>query len=442
MDTAAALPHFRLPAARPVAARQVKVSIWPIVIVIYATLLPREVRFDFSGLEFYVDRIALMLTLPWVIYKISQRAIRFVLPDWLMLAFGALLIISMTKVYGLERALPSGGALAFDSVAGYYLARISFRSLDDIRRALIVAAPGFFLAGASVMAESISHRFIVRPFFMSIFGAISYTGGGVDVVLDQLRYDVRNGLLRGYGPWPHPILAGLHLATLLPVYWMSGLRGWPKMLGVLAALMAIFTVSSAAVLGLVLAILFIFYDWLTQRVRGLGWSYFLLFAAMALAIIQVSANSGVIGIVSQYATFDNSTAYFRQLIWEYGTQSVWAHPWFGIGLEAYERPDWMVTTSVDNHWLLYAMRYGLPAASAILGATIVAAVALGNSSRRAPLTDARFFRGIAMSLCVLMLMMWSVTLQGGTLTWFTLLLGGCVACAQRSYRSVGITVRR
>lgn len=441
MATAAALPHFRLPTVRPVAARQVTVSIWPIVIVIYATLLPREVRFDFSGLEFYVDRIALMLTLPWVIYKISQRAIRFVLPDWLVLISGVLLVVSMTKVYGLARALPSGGALAFDSVAGYYLARISFRSLDDIRRALIVTAPGFLLAGASVMVESISHRFIVRPFFMSIFGSISYAGGGVDVVLDQLRYDVRGGLLRAYGPWPHPIIAGLHLATLLPVYWMSGVRGWPRLLGILAAFMAIFTVSSAALLALALAIIFISYDALTHRVRGLSWGYFFLAAGIAAAIIQAMVGGGVVGVLTRYATLDSSTAYFRQAIWEFGSQSVWAHPWFGIGLEAYERPDWMLTQSVDNHWLLWAMRYGLPAAAAIFGATIISVIALANSSTRATPVDARFFRGIAMSMAVLILMMWTVTLQGGTLTWFTLLLGGCVACAQRSYRSVDFTLR-
>ena len=47
--------------------------------------------------------------------------------------------------------------------------------------------------------------------------------------------------------------------------------------------------------------------------------------------------------------------------------------------------------------------------------------------------DAGFYRGIAMSLGLLIVMGFSVAYQGGTLTWFTILLGGCVACAQHTY---------
>ncbi len=35
------------------------------------------------------------------------------------------------------------------------------------------------------------------------------------------------------------------------------------------------------------------------------------------------------------------------------------HPLLGIGLNDWARPDWM-SPSVDNFWLLMAMRYGLP----------------------------------------------------------------------------------
>lgn len=417
------------------AAQPQAVAIWPAVLVIYATLLPREVNVEIAGLYFFMDRIALICALPWIIYKINQRVIRFVLPDWLVMFTGLWLVISIAVNYDMSRAITSGGSLALDTVGGYYLARISFRSVNDIRRAFILAAPGFALASGLLVVESLSHRLFVRPFFISIFGPITYAGGGTDVVLDTLRVDVRMGLVRGYGSWAHPILAGLHLATLLPVFWMSGIRGWPRTLGVLASLGAVFTISSAAFGALILSIGLISYDRLTRIVHGLNWRQFLLLLSLSLFVIQLAVGGGVLGFVTRYLTFDSWTAYFRQFIWQYGSQSVMNHPMFGIGFEPYERPEWMVTQSVDNHWLLFAMRYGLPCGVAIFSAGIVALLGLGRSASHAPTTDARFYRGIAIALALLMLMMWTVTLQGGTLTWFTLLLGGCVACGQHSFRA-------
>jgi len=120
-------------------------------------------------------------------------------------------------------------------------------------------------------------------------------------------------------------------------------------------------------------------------------------------------------------------------IWQYATQSVLAHPWVGIGFDPYRRPDWMLTTSIDAHWLLYAVRFGLPAALALFFACIAALGGLFRAEAMANVADAGFYRGIAMSLSMLIIMGFSVTYQGGTLTWFTILLGACVACAQHSY---------
>ena len=59
--------------------------------------------------------------------------------------------------------------------------------------------------------------------------------------------------------------------------------------------------------------------------------------------------------------FEDESAYYRLAIWEYGTANVTNHPWFGVPLGTWERPDWMVSTTVDNYWLLFAMSGGLPA---------------------------------------------------------------------------------
>jgi O-antigen ligase len=150
-------------------------------------------------------------------------------------------------------------------------------------------------------------------------------------------------------------------------------------------------------------------------------------------VTSVVTNSGVITLLIRYATLDPTTGYFRHAIWQYASISVWQHPLYGIGFDNYRRPDWMVTASIDAHWLLLAVRYGLPVALAMFAASILAIGGLVRAERLANKRDSGFYRGILISFGTLVLMAFTVTLQGGVLTWFTILLGGCVACAQHVY---------
>lgn len=421
--------HSRAPAA----PQDVRVAIWPVIIVIYATLLPREMRFYVGGLAFYADRVGLILVLPYIVKKLIDGAIRFVLPDVLMLFTGAWMILSMIAHYGWGGGLASGGSLALDATAAYFLARISFRSLTDVRRALVVLVPGFALVGAIMMIESVSHRLLIRPFMASVFGTLPFFLGG-EAVASDLRDSVRLGLLRAYGPFVHPIVGGLYLASLLGIYSFSGLTRSPRLGGMFASAMAIFTVSSAAIAGLGLTLLMMTFEVIQRRVRELRWSHVFVAAAIAWIVIDLVSKSGAVSLLIRFISLDPATAYYRTLIWQFAGASVWVHPWVGIGFQGYDRPVWMVSESIDAHWLLLAVRFGLPVAIAQGTAVLVAIWALSNASVHASGRDQLFYRGIAISLSVLTIMMFTVTLWGGTLSWFNLLLGGAVACAQKSYR--------
>lgn len=413
-------------------AAEQHIAIWPMVIAIYATLLPREVALHFGNNYVFGDRIVLLLTLPWVMRYLWQGTIRFVLPDWLVLFSGIWKFIALWQVHGLDKALVSGLSFGFDGVAGYYLARVSFRSLDDMRRVFIVCAPGFLLAGFGLVAESISNEFLVRPLFAAIFGKITYITG-TENVNDVLQKMIRLGLMRAYGSWVHPIEAGLHLATLVPIYIMSGVRGWPKWVGIMAAFCAVFTLSSAALLILVAMYGAIAYNWLTRHVRELTWPLAFLALGAVLMVMSVSSNSGLLGLLIRFATLDPTSSYYRIAEWQYGSLSVINHPWFGVGFNGYDRPSWMVSSSIDTQWLLFAMRYGLPDAVADLLAALSAMGALLAASSLANARDRLFYRGILMCLIAFVLAGFTVSLQGGTQTWYTMLLGGCVACAQHTY---------
>ena len=73
-------------------------------------------------------------------------------------------------------------------------------------------------------------------------------------------------------------------------------------------------------------------------------------------------------VLARVVAFSSSTAWNRYLIWQFGSAELMRHPIFGMGLfEDWQRAPWM-PASIDNHWLLMSMRYGLPGIGLLLGA--------------------------------------------------------------------------
>jgi hypothetical protein len=77
--------------------------------------------------------------------------------------------------------------------------------------------------------------------------------------------------------------------------------------------------------------------------------------------LELFSNRGPVVLLIETMTLNPRTGWWRIHIWNYGTNSVYQHPIMGIGLNDWERPYWLAST-VDNFWLLMAMRHGLIAA--------------------------------------------------------------------------------
>ena len=434
-EAAERLDFFAIEAERRMDER-VRVSLVPVLVVMYAALLPREMSFNVGGLAFYTDRIAYFIIMPWVMYKLFKGAIRFVLPDFLVVISAVWAVVSLAMIYDWGRALNTGGSQLLDSTVGYFLARISFRSLQDVRRALIVLAPGLAVIGFLLFLESVTHRFIVEPIAVAMFGRLHSFFHDSDYSLMDANpaLNIRYGLWRAKANFSHSIHAGLYMTSMTALYWMSGIRGWPGRMGRWAAFAGLFTMSSAAFGTMALSLFGMGFEWLRRQVRELSWRLAFLGVGLVLIVAQLTTNIGAIGFVTRYLTFNASTAFYRQLIWTYGLDSVWAHPWFGIGYEDYERPKWMVTGSIDAHWLLLAVRSGLITAVTLFIATVMAIWVLAVASNRVNKVDRHFYRGIAIALFAFGVGMFTVALWGNLQSWFNILLGMCVACAQHSYR--------
>jgi MFS family permease len=385
------------------------------------TLLPLQAVVELGPLRLYAYRIALLLLFPWIVGQLMTGKIKLVLPDVLIMFASIWMFISFTMHMGFAGGLESGGVIGAELMSAYFIGRRCVRNQDALRRILILALPGFLFAAALVAIESITQTIFVAPFFERIFGSVL----GIDI-----RYETRLGLLRAFGPFPHPILGGLYLSSLIAIFALSGFRARTRNLGILAGCAAFFSLSSAGLIGIILNIALLSYEKIQKRVNGLSWPL-LVYTTIVISIgIELVSEGGLLSVIIRYLTFDAATGYYRLLIWEYAGADVWQHPWIGIGFAEFTRPVWMVSDSIDAHWLLLAVRYGLPCALSVFLTTILAIFAIGRATNGSSREDRSFLVGIGISLFVMAMLLFTVTLWGPTLAWFTMLLGAAVGAAR------------
>jgi len=397
------------------------VRILPVAVLLYATFLPPEARLVLAGQNLYAPRLASFILLPFLVQRLASRPPQIRSFDLLFLAGIVWMVLSFTTTYGLGEGFVRGGALALDILLPYLIARAFIENIQDFRRLLVLIAPGAFIVGISLFAESVSGQFLVRPAFAQVFGPLSsYEGGDASGTFSQ-RIEYRLGLLRAFGPFPHPIHAGLFMASMLPLFATSGLRNWPYFLGMAAAFFAFFTGSSAAYLSFFIAIGLMLYDRLRERVQIVTWPPFLLGSTLLLLALELVSKNGVIAIISRY-TINPQSASYRRIIWEYGTQSVANYPFFGIGFNSWERLKWMGST-VDNYWLLLAMRHGLVVPILFLTVSLILMVRLCRQLRGHAIIDRRFETGLVIAIFLLVVMGFTVAFAGSVLCLFFLLLG-------------------
>lgn len=402
---------------RAPADRAAKTRVWIAAALLYLLLLPNQ--FNPTIAEVYLSpfRIFLLVGSLYLLADIARQNLRFVLPDLLIVvAMAWIFLASYMSSGSLGTSLIMGGSHTVDIGLAYFLARSTIRTPTDLRRFLVLIAPGIGFVGGIVALESVSHTLIVQR----LAGAI--TGMPIPPILE-----VRMGLMRGMGPFPHPILAGIFLGSFLPIYALSSLRGWPRILGVFSSVGGVLSMSSAAMLAVVVGGILIVYDWLSERIRNLSWQMFLLFAGILYITVELVSKSGFYSILIRYASLNTATAYNRVLIWEFGTENIEKNPWFGIGYSDWDRPDWMHSGSFDHFWLIMALRFGIPTSFLLLGATLSGIISAALATRRLPGKDARLLRGIAISLAVFALGVNSVSLWMTTLAWFFMLLGIAVS---------------
>lgn len=397
--------------------------VMPAVIVIYLfLLLPVETRPTVFGVNLPIYRIAILIFVPLMLARFGSGRARFILPDWLMVLAAVWTAVSFYLHYGLERGMVSAIGIIVDFGGAYAIGRMAIDGVNGLRRFFILISPGLALAGAELMVESLSGRLLVRPFFQSIFGAVAMYEGGQESGTVVLAYHERMGLLRGYGPFSHPILGGSILVSLFPLWFLGGFRSWPRWLGMFAAFAGLFSMSTAAFLGITVGIALCTIDWGKRFLAGVTWMSISALMILAMIAVELSTNRGVTGLLAAIS-FDPATAYWRFMIWDYGWQSVLNNPWIGIGYEDWVRPIWMVSPSIDAHWLALAVRNGLPMPAFIILTILFGIVGTALRAISADLRDRGLLLSINLSMVVLLVVSMTVNFFGESNVWFMIFVG-------------------
>jgi hypothetical protein len=331
----------------------------PVAAFFLGMLLPTAVSLNLGGLRLSVYRVVLIVTfLPMLVRLLSGRAGRMTVFDALVAAHCAWALLALIKWGGLAQGIESGGIYVVEFAGAYLLGRVYVRGYVEfaaMARAYValVCAMLVFTIPEAVTAVHILHDGISGAF-----------GGPPAPFIEQ-----RMGLERTFGPFDHPILYGVFSACAFSLAYfvvaerrLTGARGMAQVVGVGVA--TFMSASGGPYVVLMMQGFVAAWQRVLGRVQGRWAALFTLFGLAYLAVDLFSTKTPFHVFVN-YFTFSKQSAYNRILIFEYGTAEVARHPLFGIGLGDWERPVWM-SDSMDNFWLVVAVRYGLPALGLLL----------------------------------------------------------------------------
>ncbi|NBZ89182.1 hypothetical protein [Stagnihabitans tardus] len=345
----------------------------PVVVALFflGMMMPTSVGISLGGLRLSVYRVVLLVMfLPMLITLFSGRCGKPHLFDALALGHAALALVSLIHWGGLQQGLESGGIYIVEFAGAYLLGRLYIRSSEDFRalaRAYVVTVVGML---AFTIPEALTSVHILHD------GIAAVTGGAPAPYIDQ-----RMGLERTFGPFDHPILYGVFSASAFSLAYfvlaekrLTNGRGMALVLGVA---LATFLSASGGPYVVLMMQAFVA-GW--ERVMGrlpTRWKLLWALFAVIYACIDLFSNRTPFHVFVTYFTFSTVSAYNRILLFEFGTAEVARHPWLGVGLGDWVRPVWM-SDSMDNFWLLIAMRYGLPAWALLVGLMLGLVWAVGR----------------------------------------------------------------
>jgi len=361
--------------ASPVAAPAALSS--PLLIVLLMVTLTQPYYFLVGPLVIGPYRLLLLIVaIPLLVNWVQGKYGRILLPDVLLLIYTFWIPVSMA-VNG-QGGIPSFfGTQFLDVFVAYVLGRAVVRNKEDF----------FFFAKAFLLLllvllpfailESVMGKMIIQETFRGLPNLSVHRP-------TTLNYPPRLGLRRAMTAFDHPIIFGM-LCSIGVSLALVGLKHAPKdgalprRLGLVTGSLGgtFFSLSSGAFVSAMIQLGLMAWDRVLTLFKARWYLLTGLVIAFYVLVAAVSARPPLL-VLGRMISFSGSTAWNRYMIWQFGTDEVMRHPIFGMGVFTdWVRASWM-PLSVDNYWLLIAMRFGLVGIALVVGMWLVLAWRLGR----------------------------------------------------------------
>jgi len=324
----------------------------PLAIYLIAVMLP--ITFNLGPLFLNSVRlVVLVMVVPLAIRLAMGHFGRIIWTDILFALHIAWAAVALA-MNNPDKVITQIGSLGPEFLGGYLLGRAYIRTRQDfIQLCRWIMGMVLITLPFSLYESQTSHS--------PIIGLLERLPGVGS--LAQVNIPSRLGLERSQAMTTHPIHYGLFASSAISLT-LLGLRGvLDDGTRRLAALGITFTTFLSLSAGALLPMLMQFFLMLWAAVfdrTGRPWLILVLLTLAAYVTIDMLSNRTPIQVFFSYGTFSAHTAYWRSIIFEWGMVNVWANPIYGIGLNDWVRPWYMHSGSMDNFWLVMAVRYGLP----------------------------------------------------------------------------------
>ena len=325
----------------------------PLRLFVLTLLCPSASTFMLGSLALSPYRLVLIAMAVPVGLRYVESA-RPTVADVLLVLHCVWVIVALITHHGMSIGVESGGIYTIELLGPYFLFRVYLRSLAEYRALIRFLMTVLLILLPLAWFESLTGNRPILDLWQALTGKSTIIGS-----------DPRFGLDRAATSFDHPILFGMFCATLLGMaHFTDRVRAFTRR-DLLVLLTTIPSLSSGALAALTIQSTLIGWRHVASATRYRWIIYLAAVAAVYIAIDTLSNRSGI-RVLLHYLTFSAHTAFNRVAIFEYGIQDVYRNPLFGIGFNVWSKPEWMHSDSMDNFWLVTAVRYGVPAFAMLL----------------------------------------------------------------------------
>ena len=341
------------------------------MLFLLALIMPPETSMMLGELRLSPYRFILLPFVPLLLVKLLGKKVGAIQTvDWLILFHSFWPLVTLAAVHGQPIAMQTGGIYAVESAGAYLVARCCIRRLEDFQGVVGAFVLIILLMLVFTLPEAVTGNHVLRETARAVLGGPPLP----DI-------EKRLGLSRAFGSFEHPILYGIFCVAGfgMSIGALAGRRGlgMAGLARVSAVAVAVFaSVSSGAFVAMGVQMGLMAWERLTRSIAG-RW---IILGTIILAILTgtgLASSRSPVKVFLSYATFSQSTGYNRLLIFDYGTAEAGRHPLFGIGLNEWERPSYM-SASMDNFWLVCAVRYGILSFATLAGGMVLLVLKLGR----------------------------------------------------------------